>query len=695
MRQVVRSFLGPKKEEDFEENTTTNNKENSTFPTRCRSFESSARQTKKLFRQTHLPERSQSCLDKRSSTLQHLKPRHTEEWDVSSLQDYRIDSFSGAGRTVSSPAQSRTFKNELPTKLNRSANTFEISSQENPSKKHSSGNGWKTFQKQAQTRLSNQLNAYENENLISSAENTSSHQTTLPERLNEQPCSLKQRSASSLNLSNFGRNQHDFGKQLPRTHSLSATDCPQLPSRRISHASNASERLMSCMDTLEHLSKRLESVTKVSKEIDHFREVNDQLTAMHISPLTEKDSQPRHISRSEWNEEQYNFQEFPQNHPLPPQETCFDNLSTDSGLEYESPSRRNYANRSSRSKPLQHTTKSASQFDDSKQNFTGEQHIKQHSHIRSDSMSSGYSSGSSGTHGYFQQYEVAPHQPYISRGNYNVNTLSGNRNSMPMYGHKNEVEDIYGYGSFGYASSSVYDEDLNEVNGWFYLPSSAHNQVQLYPEEYPTHGEYSAQHGIYATQNTSYPAYHQGHNPHFATDQLSHWQHGERYGPLSDRFLDPSAGMSPLAAAISNNYAESTSSISSIGSKPDRGKYGSFRCRNGMVTAVVPPNGYNRRRKTVRFSQTVKQRVETESSEMKDSTSNIKGYSAESPYDVPSSQPAYDGSEENLIDAEGSLCEQPIYEFPSGHIESSCMCSDCILARGSCQLQSTKNLMYY
>ena len=42
-----------------------------------------------------------------------------------------------------------------------------------------------------------------------------------------------------------------------------------------------------------------------------------------------------------------------------------------------------------------------------------------------------------------------------------------------------------------------------------------------------------------------------------------------------------------------------------------------------------------------------------------------------------------------------SLSEQPIYEFPSGHIERSCMCSDCILARMSCQLTPAENSVYY
>jgi len=331
-------------------------------------------------------------------------------------------------------------------------------------------------------------------------------------------------------------------------------------------------------------------------------------------------------------------------------------------------------------------------------------------HFRSDSLSSGYSSGSAGAKysrsrgqrypaiqphyaEVTQQYPEEPHymydrdtavqlHPFENAGPHYNGYDYGNQypSHIPSgYPTGYESEDPYGYASYTYPPSSLFEEELQQRNGWFYLPSG-----QQQPHHFPTDTHHAQ----------PYPTSYDFSYPYTATTCEQAYP-SRRYGTLQDSFLDPTAPASPLAAAISQTCAASSRPDSY---RTDVKKYGSFRYRDGEKT-VVTPSVDSRRRKTVRFSQTVNQRVETSESEMEDSTSLIKGCSGEENCGLPSAWKARNETEmpsgdRQATDARAAL-SQPIYEFPAGHIENSCMCSDCILARQSCQLQTPASYAYY
>lgn len=177
-----------------------------------------------------------------------------------------------------------------------------------------------------------------------------------------------------------------------------------------------------------------------------------------------------------------------------------------------------------------------------------------------------------------------------------------------------------------------------------------------------------------------------------------------KYGGLSDLFYDPTAhpGVS-LMESIANEVAMAPRNDESTNFKT----YRSFRYRNGQRTITTPGTS---NRKMVRFSQTVHQRVETEESEMKDSTSIINDcdgdasdatrihsgertdsemiYAHPQQRSIPDTGQRYSQTQQNYM-------PEPIYEFPAGHIESSCMCEDCILARSSCQMQPAQAVSFF
>nr|XP_039255504.1 LOW QUALITY PROTEIN: GATA zinc finger domain-containing protein 7-like [Styela clava] len=259
-------------------------------------------------------------------------------------------------------------------------------------------------------------------------------------------------------------------------------------------------------------------------------------------------------------------------------------------------------------------------------------------------------------------------------------------------------DDVYGtYGElYGYAPSSVYDHEVYS-NGWFQISNTPQSSgASMYNNQHPTSQGMPAANAF--DQNWSQMSY--------ATQPVS-----AKYGGLSHIFYDPT--VQSEVSIIESIAKEVASDSNKMESEDSTWKsYGSFRYRNGQMTVTASGNT-NRKRKTVRFSQTVRQRVETEESEVEDSTSVIKGGADETPNAAKNGDESQDLTENSEIymwprqppvkmeevcqenKAQQKTVHEPIYEFPSGHIESSCMCSDCILARGSCQMQPAQTVAYF
>uniref|UniRef100_F6ZR06 Uncharacterized protein n=3 Tax=Ciona intestinalis TaxID=7719 RepID=F6ZR06_CIOIN len=109
---------------------------------------------------------------------------------------------------------------------------------------------------------------------------------------------------------------------------------------------------------------------------------------------------------------------------------------------------------------------------------------KHQQHLRSDSLSSGYSSASGGS-------PSSRNRPSRDEDERSMMSVEGSFSSQGyprqtlMYPSEPHYQDegVYGYGSYGYPSSSIYEDEMQQQNGWFYLP--AHQQAKAYPY-YPT-----------------------------------------------------------------------------------------------------------------------------------------------------------------------------------------------------------------
>lgn len=262
---------------------------------------------------------------------------------------------------------------------------------------------------------------------------------------------------------------------------------------------------------------------------------------------------------------------------------------------------------------------------------------------------------------------------------------------------------------FNHANQPLYDSPTVWYDpNYMYYPEYDSGNESIYQ----SHGElYSYDpSSIYEDKNGWYQMHpvdvgsseHYGNGAAFSSGNVrnSYWGYSSnaansKYGGLSDLFFDPTVrpGVS-LIESIANEFAMTSRNEDNTNLKA----YGSFRYRNGQRTITTPANT---RRKMVRFSQTVHQRVETEESEMEDSTSIIKDCEDDASDPTADSDMIYthpqhySSTGHHYSKNQQSYMPEPIYEFPSGHIESSCMCEDCILARGSCQMQPTQAVSFY
>lgn len=297
-----------------------------------------------------------------------------------------------------------------------------------------------------------------------------------------------------------------------------------------------------------------------------------------------------------------------------------------------------------------------------------------------------------------QYYRQQPYNCYGMKAEQDPYAIYGTYHPIGLTGNEIEQESIYGnYGQLhGYASSSVNDQEIYS-DGWYQLPANQHGAHGA-QQHYSAHTGAAIMPKVENTMQmnafppawnsvTSYPA----QTPH-------------KYGGLEDIFYNPNATPAPT---IMENIADEVVRESQMAEEQTLKSYGSFRYRHGQKMVLPCNSNAARKRKTVRFSQTVRQRIETEESEMEDSTSVIKGgednesanttkttaksdeefSDSSSIYMSPRDSAAHNSTKETAL---AVPLPEPIYEFPSGHIESSCMCGDCILARGSCQMQSAQ-----
>lgn len=93
-------------------------------------------------------------------------------------------------------------------------------------------------------------------------------------------------------------------------------------------------------------------------------------------------------------------------------------------------------------------------------------------------------------------------------------------------------------------------------------------------------------------------------------------------------------------------------------------QYGAAAASNGAATSsrTVSSDSSSGKRKTVRFSKTVRERRH----DKRETTAAMKGA-------------------EDATGAGASADQDHVYHFPRGHIETSCMCEECVLARHSIQ----------
>ena len=250
---------------------------------------------------------------------------------------------------------------------------------------------------------------------------------------------------------------------------------------------------------------------------------------------------------------------------------------------------------------------------------------KEYEAFATGSLSSGYSSASSGSPVKMEENAIPSYfhgivqQPrgFVYQQNYDDDIRTKNSHVLSAW-----------------STSSVEENNFYQSNGWFYFP-------QMMPERMLAQSDYNAAPLSYYPQ------------PGMVCHQLGQMSFEE----------------------ASENEQEFE-----IDYQRPRFRYRSFRYRNGERTAVpLGGVGYNH-----------------------DAADLQAGTDRRSVALLPTSGLSFDEADEEVDDSASkqgyqsapSLSEQPIYEFPSGHIEQSCMCSDCILARMSSQLLPAENSVY-
>jgi len=218
-----------------------------------------------------------------------------------------------------------------------------------------------------------------------------------------------------------------------------------------------------------------------------------------------------------------------------------------------------------------------------------------------------------------------------------------------------------GYSSGSFDSISPYQQQY-EMYGSYYPQADPYHQQYMYDHFYQEEG-----YGIWQEPTQATPLsgqwYYGGVGEQM--DPYGYYSENGSYQPYDPYAADWSAVYRPYDNTEGNYFAvkpqdnDETESRASLSVSVDSGK-----------------------RKTVRFSKMVQER---QSDDGKDTTSVMKG----SP---PDDRKRRSGRRSV---SKSQRVETETYEFPKGHIESSCMCGDCILARKSICEKKQKEMGCY
>jgi len=217
-----------------------------------------------------------------------------------------------------------------------------------------------------------------------------------------------------------------------------------------------------------------------------------------------------------------------------------------------------------------------------------------------------------------------------------------------------------GYSSGSFDSISPYQQQY-EVYGSYYPQADPYHQQYVYDHFYQEEGYGMWQDPAQAVPLSGGEWYYGGvgeqMNPYGYYSENGSYQHYDPYDwSAVYRPYDSAEGSYYAVKPQDNDDAESRASLSV---SVDSGK-----------------------RKTVRFSKMVQER---QSDDGKDTTSVMKG----SPPDDRKRR----SGRRNV--SKSQRTEAETYEFPKGHIESSCMCGECILARKSICEKKQKEMGCY
>jgi len=423
-----------------------------------------------------------------------------------------------------------------------------------------------------------------------------------------------------------------------------------------SKTTDIDERLKSCMSELDRLTSQLDTVVTLTEKLDQMRdevansngvvdnETNEPISVPYCNqaPHSKPHPQSDHIN-SDYHRGIIQGSTAPTPHEeknnLPPR------------LPSRTPSSTNKFLTAPPSAPVI-TAPPPSDHDN---RMRSRHHIppnKRLHQIQEDQWSSsGYSSGSFESIPSYPPY-MHHHDPYGTYQRHMTPHDSSYASSMtPSY-------DPY-YQEDSYGEYGIYQPAAASSDGWYYLtPSSMDGSVSGYRGG-PGH-ESVYQFGPADTYEEwgSYGSYNYPPQPPTSAKTAREY-HQQRMAPPTDaRRFDQQR--------YQQQHDTSADSSSSSREFPSR-------------SVSSDSSG---KRKTVRFSKTVQERHEE-----KETTSAMKGSPEENKKRRKQQQEA----------AANNTADQPIqvYEFPEGHIESSCMCDDCILARRSLEQQQQQHRHEY
>ena len=236
-----------------------------------------------------------------------------------------------------------------------------------------------------------------------------------------------------------------------------------------------------------------------------------------------------------------------------------------------------------------------------------------------------------------------------------------------LYAEVYGLDDSFEYGTFNRAPPSVYDDDLYQKNGWFFLSgpppaqfkdnhvnTHVNNHVNTHVEQLPE----NYQHCELSSESFCHPRIHNNNSNMYPLNKQG--LKATNYGTLSETFLMPTDEMSPFCAALNATCAKS----SVYNDQP-----------SAFVSNALQTNE-GKKQKSVRFSKTVQERIENSDSEIEDTTSIMKGGHEEEEKKVIQVLPNFSNAiypDPLLFNSPGQGIAQPGGGFLSQQDNSHCL----------------------